>query len=511
MDTSVSLAPDHPALRVTKLRGKPKGRVVNWFTQLSPSIEYKVHNSNIIALERAVKERLLFVKDKASGEFIHTEKPTVSYSEANRPFRDAFIEHVSSIAPLGKESFLSAYKGRRRTAYEKAFESLAMKPLNVSDSYVSFFIKCEKIDFTSKADPVPRGISPRSARYHVCLGPYIRRIEKKIFKIIGRVFGAVTVFKGLNANDRGKHLRSHWESFDDPVALGLDASRFDQHVCAEALEYEHSIYKAFFPYDNYFAKLLRWQVNNFIYGRAADGKFKLKLRGGRMSGDMNTALGNCLLMCSLVYSYMSTLGVKFRLANDGDDCVLFVERRHLDRLSNLSMYARSLGHDLKVESPKYVFEEIEFCQSQPIWVPSDEGGKWIMVRQVPKSIAKDAICIKPLTTPQLAKRWAKAVGQGGLSLTGGIPIVQELYRAYERLGGDEKPLLNDPTQETGLALLAKGMKREYGPVHWLTRVSFWRAFGMCSAKQEIYETILANVTIDFDVNSQLHLRPQLRL
>jgi hypothetical protein len=507
VDSSVSLAPNHPALQVTYLRGKPKGRVVSCFTQLSPSIQYKVHNSTINAIERAMKERLLFVKDKDTGEFIPTEKPTVSFSEANQKFFEQFSRCVTPVAPLGKDNFLAEYKGRRRNVYEKAFISLLRKPLRRSDSYVSFFIKCEKINFTSKADPVPRGISPRSPRYHVALGPYIRRIEKKVFKAIGEVFAHTAVFKGLNASDRATTLRKHWDSFDDPVALGLDASRFDQHVSSDALKYEHSVYQLYFPRDKKFAKLLSWQLVNHLYGRAADGTAKLKLNGGRMSGDMNTALGNCLIMCSLVYSYMSTLNIKFKLANDGDDCVIIVEKKHLGRLSTLPMYFLKLGFDMKVEEPVYRFEEIEFCQSQPIWTPQG----WIMVRQVPTSIAKDAICIKTLNNPKLARRWVKAVGEGGLALTGGIPIVQELYKRYYDLGGDAKPLINDPTQETGLTLLGRGMKREYGPIHYLTRVSFWRAFGMCSAKQEIYEAVLSKVEIDLDAVSQWSLRPRLRL
>lgn len=507
IDTEKSRAPDHPALTVTYLGGKPKGRVVSWFTQLSPSIQYKVHNSNINAIERAMKERLLFVKDKVTGGFVCTEKPTVSFGEANHEFLSAISTHASSIAPLGNAEFLAGYKGRRRTVYENAIKSLRLKPLNRRDSYVSFFVKCEKIDFTAKDDPVPRGISPRNPRYHVALGPYIRRVEKKIFNHIDRVFGAKTVFKGLNASDRAKHLRNHWDHFDDPVAIGLDASRFDQHVSKEALLFEHGIYKLYFPDDKHLSTLLRWQRTNVIFGNAADGTCKLKLEGGRMSGDMNTALGNCLLMCSMIYSYMAPLKVKYRLANDGDDCILIVEKSVLGKLCTLPFRFLEMGFDMKLETPVNVFEEIEFCQSQPIWTPTG----WVMVRQVPKSIAKDSISIKRLDNPKLARRWAKAVGEGGLSLTGGIPIVQDLYKAYDRLGGNVAPLRGDPTQETGLALLSRGMKREYGLIHPLTRVSFWRAFGIGSAKQLIYEKLLSKVDLDFNETSQYGLRPRLRL
>ncbi len=434
-----------------------------------------------------MKERLLFVQ--TPNGFKPTEKPTKPFSGACMKFMSAFKPLVMPVSPLTKDQFLGAYKGRRKTVYENAYISLVNKPLRLSDSYINFFVKCEKINFTKKLDPAPRGISPRNPRYHVMLGPYIKRIEKKIYDLIGRVFGAVTVFKGLNAVQRAKHLRSHWESFDDPVAIGLDASRFDQHVSIQALKFEHKIYRMFYPNNKQFTHLLSVQCKNKLFANCPDGRASLNLIGGRMSGDMNTALGNCLLMSCMVYSYLVDRVGKFRLANDGDDCVVFIERKDEHKLHDLSQWFLELGFDMKQEPTVDVFEQIEFCQSQPIWTP--EG--WLMVRKVSESIAKDSISIKPLDSHKVFRRWMKAVGDGGLSLTGGVPIVQELYRVYSETGGDVKPL-DDPTMETGLRMLSKGMKRKYGDIHPMTRVSFWRAFGIPISKQLCYEAKLRAIS-----------------
>jgi len=495
VDSDLSGAPDHPDLQVIRLGGKAKGRKVYWFNPISPSIQFNVHNNNINAVERAMKERLLFVKNKSGSGFSRTEKPLVCFRTTQEDFYNEFSKRASSIAPLGKLAFLSTYVGRRRTVYENAFKSIVKIPVQRKDSYIDFFVKCEKINFTAKPDAAPRGISPRTPRYHVSLGPYIKRIEKKIYSTIANIYGAPTVCKGYNAQRRGEVLRSHWDDFDDPVAVGLDASRFDQHVSAQALKFEHEIYKLYFPTDSHFHKLLSWQLLNKFYARTSDGTAKLRLYGGRMSGDMNTALGNCLLMCSMIYTYMKPKGIKFRLANDGDDCVLFIERRHLRLLRDLPAHFLNLGFDMKVEKPVDVFEQIEFCQSQPIW--TEEG--WLMVRKVPISLSKDCISVKPLNNPSITRKWCAAVGEGGMSLTGQVPIVQEFYQKFYNLGEGAKPLKGDPTQETGMAFLAKGMKREYGKINWRTRVSFWRAFGISGHKQRVFESVIRDQKVDIYV------------
>jgi len=444
---------------------------------------------------RALKERKFFVSDGKGGFNLPPRPISYPFFSNRLSIIEKFIkrnrQYTSKMSP---EQFLATYEGRRRTLYEEAFKSLERNDITVEDSHIKYFVKVEKI---VKDNAVPRGIDPRNPRYHVELGRYIKTVEKIIYKLIDKMFGARTIFKGLNAFTRGKYIESHWNSFDEPVAVGLDASRFDQHVSKFALMWEHNIYKLFYPGDKYLEKLLRWQCTTNGVGYVNDGKVKFKTEGGRSSGDMNTALGNCLIMSSMVYAYAASLGMSIKLANDGDDCVVFMEQRDLKKFNNnLSAWFLQMGFNMTIEKPVFEIEHIEFCQSNPIWTP--EG--YIMVRNIHKALSKDCLSIKPLNNPKIARRWLSAVGQGGVSLTGGIPIWQIFYNRLHILSEGATALENDPTQETGLKFLMKGMRRQVSDVHPQTRASFFAATGILPDLQVAIEHQLKN--LNFGVENQ---------
>jgi len=393
---------------------------------------------------------------------------------------------------MSQQSFVDCYEGKQRTVYQKALDSLSVTSLTHKDAKVVTFIKTEKVNFTAKANPVPRGICPRRPRYHVSLGPTIRTIEKEQYKRIDKVFGSKTVFKSMNAYTRGKMLKEKWDKFTKPVAIGLDASRFDQHVSTQALQWEHANYKRY-NRSKQFAWLLDQQLKNrcTYYGRTATVSYVTE--GGRMSGDMNTSLGNVTLMCGMVYSYMDHVGVaKYELVNDGDDCVLIIEVEDAPTVEQtLYGWFNDMGFTMKVEPRATVFERIEFCQSNPVWTPDG----YIMVRHPTTGLAKQCVSIKPLTGDKLMRRWLSAVGQGGTTLTGGVPIWQEFFKHCFNSAKGAKPLANDPTQRTGFERLARGMKREYGPVHPRTRYSFYLAFGITPAEQLARENQIAQTPL----------------
>lgn len=378
------------------------------------------------------------------------------------------------------DSFLSSYVGKQKTVYSNAVKSLLIKPVEASDAKVSCFVKVEKINFSDKPDPAPRVICPRNPRYHVSIGPTIKSIEKEMYKRIDLVFKSPTVFKGMNAYTRGKNLRAKWERFNSPIAVGLDASRFDQHISQVALEWEHTHYV---PYDNTckFKWLLKQQLTNHCTYRGRDGKFSYTTSGTRCSGDMNTSLGNVLIMCALIYSYMNFIHVdKYELANDGDDCVLIIEKDDEDRFhSQVISWFEAMGITMKVEPSVDVFERVDFCQSRPVW--TSDG--YIMVLNPRSGLAKQCLSIKPLDSEKLLKRWLATTGVGGMSLAGQIPIWQEFYQHNIRGSEGAKIITGDPTQSSGFIFLCKGMKRQYGMIHPRTRYSFHLAYGISPSEQ----------------------------
>jgi len=249
---------------------------------------------------------------------------------------------------VAREEYPGLYVGRKRGIYERAYTSLMVRAIGVRDAWVNTFVKAEKVNFDKKIDPAPRVIQPRSPRYNLEVGRYLKLYEKELFRGFERVWGYPVVLKGMNSHEVGMWMSRHWEHFDCPVAVGLDATRFDQHVSKHALKWEHSVYNAAFQ-SKELRKLLAWQIHNHGVARLDGYRVDYDIEGCRMSGDINTGLGNCLLMSAMVISYCEHTGLKFRLANNGDDCVLFVEKTDLHLLAGIDAWMLDFGFTLTRE------------------------------------------------------------------------------------------------------------------------------------------------------------------
>lgn len=453
--------------------GLSKTRRVTLINKVSTDLNLGVHNSNIRNLERGVLERVFFVNK--GGEFVPPPRPSPGALHAKlRQFKTLLVRRLPPTTPLRYEAFPALYWGRKRTVYQNAVDSLYREDVKATDANIKCFVKAEKINFSAKKDPAPRIISPRDPRYNVAVGCYLKPVEHVLYNRIGEVFGSPTISKGLNVKEVATLLHTKWGKFHNPVAVGLDASRFDQHVSREALQWEHSIYNTWYNQDAKLEWLLSLQLRNKCRGYTNDGKLKYTTDGTRMSGDMNTAMGNCLIMCALVYSFAREVGVPIELINNGDDCVVIMSKDNLKRFINpLEEWFVKMGFTMKVEAPVYHLEGIEFCQMHPVC----DGQEWVMVRNPKIAIAKDSVSIKPLESHKLFKKWLGAVGEGGLSLTGGIPIMQEFYCCLERASSGLR-LRNDPTMDTGWWHLTRGMARKYQTVTQRARFSFYLAFGI---------------------------------
>jgi hypothetical protein len=237
------------------------------------------------------------------------------------------------------------------------------------------------------------------------------------------------------------------------------------------------------------------QLRNAGIAITADAVVRYVTEGCRMSGDMNTALGNCLLMSSMVWAWCQECQVTAELANDGDDCVVIMERTHLRKFQDgLTDWFTKLGFTMKVEPAVDVFEEIEFCQAHPVWT---ERG-WVMVRDPRKALAKDLHSILPLDDVHMAKGLCTAMGQGGMALCSGVPCCDKFYsKLYIR--GEGVVIGRHPAMETGFSQLCKGVQNVSCSISDDARVSFWRAFGLLPSEQVLYEEMLDLWTWDWTV------------
>jgi hypothetical protein len=407
------------SVTVTPKAGEPKLRRVANLLNLSAGTLFSVHDSCLRNALRGIIFRVLIREDMSPPP-----EPTDEAISKLRRFNDRFDAFALPTARFTPDEFVACYKGRKAKTYQQAVESLRETPLSERDAKIKAFIKAEKINFTKKSDPAPRIIQPRDPRYNVELGRYLKHLEPRIFKAIKKVFGGHTVFKGFNALESGRRLRKKWDKFPNPVAVGLDAKRFDQHVRARHLRWEHERYGKYYPGDRFLRWILSMQLLNRGAAHCNDGTVRYVVDGCRMSGDMNTSLGNCLLMCALVWTYCDERQLEYELANNGDDCVVILDASHLGRfLGGLTEWFWEAGFDMEVEDPVYQFERIEFCQTRPVWTP--EG--WIMVRDI-TAVDKDLVAFGLGQSEQEWRNACHMIGECGLHLAGHIPLFGALYR-----------------------------------------------------------------------------------
>lgn len=492
--TVLNLGTSRDRLRWKRASGVPRERRYVRVAGVAPDIEVVPFINDLDTLLRGVLERVFFVK--SGSAFARPPRPgTGVFAERLLATKQLLKPLLPSTAPITHQQFIDGcVGGRKRRVYEQALKDIRAGRSSIEeDAELSVFVKYEKTDRTTKADPVPRIISPRDPKFNIRVGRYLRPLEHRIFKSIARLFGHETVFKGMNAIKSASVMREKWEMYRQPVAVGLDASRFDQHVSLDALRWEHGVYLDCFnerKHKQRLARLLKCQEVNECTGFTPDGSVHYVVNGTRMSGDMNTSLGNCLLMCSMIHAYASFKKVNVQLANNGDDCVVVMEKSDLKQfMTGLDKWFLEMGFNMAVEEPVYDFGEIEFCQTKPVF----DGFEWIMCRNPGTAIVKDSVMLKNWDSSNFFGGWIDAVGTGGLALTGRIPVFQELYATYVRCG-KRRPVPVDLLPWSFRQLKA-GVNREFGDVHPACRAAFYDSFGITPDEQVCLEKYYRKMSI----------------
>lgn len=449
--------------------------------------QMKTHNSSLANLCRGVGERVLYTDSKCTVP----TKPKIGIFESRlASYRDQLCRSIGWQSPVSRNEFLGFYKGPRLATYQRAVASLAYKPVGPRDAELKTFVKAEKLNFSLKPDPAPRVIQPRSPRFNVEIGKYLRPLERKMYHAIDGLFGAPTIMSEYNAFDTARIIKAKWDKFIDPVCIGMDASRFDQHVSQQALKFEHSIYNKIFK-SSELAGLLNMQLVNVGFATACDGGFRYIKKGSRMSGDMNTSLGNKIIMCLMAHSYLSTLSFEVSFVNNGDDCLLITERKHAHKFGTLDKYFKDFGFKIVCEPPVYELEQVEFCQSKPVC----SNGVWRMVRNVKTCLSKDLTCVNLGHNEEEYRAWLHDVGTCGSAIANDIPILSEFYSMLRRMGREAN---YSHKFDNGYRWYYNASKNAHVPLvntpddHG--RFSFWLSTGISPDLQISLEDILRTAT-----------------
>lgn len=372
------------------------------------------------------------------------------------------ISELIQVEKMSNSELISSRPPRMRKRYRKAL-TLDLKDVH---SWVNLFIKFEKKDDPTKA---PRAIQYRATPYTARLAKYIIPIEKNLYKTFPSLnHGFRFVAKGLNAIDRAEILYEMFNWYHKPIVYLIDHSKFDSRVNKDLLQMEHEFYLNCFKGDRWLKFLLKQQVHN--KGRSRNG-LKYSCTARRMSGDANTALGNCLINYAILRAKFGDEAIIFL---DGDDSVVFMPRYVDVDFSDTGMVSKV--------STVNEFEDIDFCQSNPVWT----GQRWVMCRNPIRALSR--ALYKVGTKPFNWMDYLATIGIGEGLCSPSMPITSILAKKFRSYGGEFKWYFSE--YRLGTQKCSKTF--EYPNVH--SRVSFAQAFDIDPNMQKLIEReILAAV------------------
>jgi len=179
--------------------------------------------------------------------------------------------------------------------------------------------------------------------------------------------------------------------------------------------------------------------------------------------------------------------------NNGDDCVVFMERKDLGRyVLGLEEWFLELGFRMVAEPPAYELPKIEFCQMRCI--RTADGPR--MVRNLEVAIAKDAMCTLNLGNEKAMRKWLHAVGDCGLALCSGIPILQSFYSMYKRAGLASN-ISKSNAFISGMTHLRGDLESKCSAVSDEARLDTYIAWGITPDEQVEREKLYAKMTIEY--------------
>jgi hypothetical protein len=216
-------------------------------------------------------------------------------------------------------------------------------------------------------------------------------------------------------------------------------------------------------------------------------------RGGRASGDFNTGMGNTLVMLCVVRSVLRELATSFDALADGDNALVFLPGydapRVLARFHEVAL--RVSGHEMVLERPTRVLEEVRFGQSAPVEIAP---GNWRMVRSWDKVLSQGTSTHVHLNEPRFAAEWLAGVATCEAFLGSGVPVLWAWANALKRSCGHrgavrEHPFRDYAVMGVPLSILSSGKEADQPTME--CRMSFYRAFGLTVDDQLAVEAVVS--------------------
>jgi len=411
---------------------------------------------------------------------------TLRFREAVRRFK---AQMEGKVRKYTIPEVCQSFAGAKRKLYERAAESLVETPFRLKDAELKAFVKQEKVSLGEQKDP--RIIQARGPRYNILVMQYLRSVERELGNLKLVPWGVGATCKGLSSHGRAKRYLRMVGQFSDPVVIGLDASRFDMHVSQWLLKEEHKLYCALYPKDRWLPALLKLQLQN--RGITMRAQMRYSNPGGRASGDVNTSLGNHVIMMACAYAALGDLPPRtWDMLCDGDDCLVVCERRILDAVqARIEPGFLQFGLRVVCELPVAPYK-VEHCQAR-LYRPWGQQPRF--VRNPTKAVANFASHYHWLHNVTAARRYFATLACAEHTCQPGIPIFWAMAKKYHEFACGSTCYDMQRSMDLSWRVSLEGGLKAYEEIRpdANARIAFAEAFDMSVEEQLVLESTILNL------------------
>nr|QTJ63680.1 RNA-dependent RNA polymerase [Dipteran tombus-related virus] len=256
--------------------------------------------------------------------------------------------------PYSPEQYINTINDHGKRKYYKDYYCGMLAGNQKLRTTITAFTKIEKLP-TSKYK-APRLIQARHVSFNIKYGCFIKSLETYITK-----FGPHKHHFGKGDYDTiAQNVKFCHASYR--LCVEVDHSEFDAHVTPEQLRLTHVFYQSCFYHNKELAWLSKHTIHNHIRTYHGD---KWNIKGTRMSGDVDTSLGNCLINYAILSHAMKSSGInKFNIIVNGDDSLIFCNDFNIDLFKH---HCSTLNMTTKVENITNCIHQAEFCKCKFVY------------------------------------------------------------------------------------------------------------------------------------------------
>jgi hypothetical protein len=402
---------------------------------------------------------------------VATPQPTFNYDSILEIFDRLLAKNPVVLVPYKRHKVVNGYSGSWRAKYFEAQQKYHEIGLLDRHSRVTLFCKDDlEMGVPAKA---PRAIQYRNPIFALEQGRFTKPIEKWFYSLRDQydtiIIGKADPFTIANAlAEKSKH-------FSDPVYLMLDASKFDSCVDIRWLQICLSVYLRLFPGRFHRTINYIWKKTFLNQGRTRKG-LRFKTSGTRMSGDMDTGLGNSIIMVLMLTAYMETQGVRHSLLVNGDDSLIVISKADLEKARDISCF-KSYGFNMKFEVA-HTINQAEFCQSR--YMESDYGPT--MARKPARIMGRTSWTTRDYGQSKI-RAFVNTLGLCERAASFGVPIASTMATCMIQAAQTTKQIELKPWLKEHYLKMKKPWKTGHPTISLEARLSFQEAWDISPEEQ----------------------------